>query len=181
MLFNEWNLDQLSIFAELDDLNPNTLIGEIGVSFLTAYYKMNYGEKIVPKSIVKMSNAEVAQIINGRFYSQWERIHELYSEKLPVGFESETTVDETFIDSGSKEVSNNSTNKVTAYNDDSFSDDNSNDTMISESDNRDRNKQYSQKKTSLDSLAKQKNIAYNENMTNVICSDISKVVSLSIY
>lgn len=181
MKFNEWNLDQTSIFAELDDLNPNSVIGEIGTAFLTNYYVMNYGEKIVPKSIVKMSSAEIATIINGMYFEQWERLKELYINVLPVGVESEITIDETNIDVGSKEVSNSNINKVTAFNDDSFSNDDSTDATVNEIDNRDRNKKYTQTKKTIESIEKHKRLIYNDNIVRTICLDVSKVVSLSIY
>lgn len=181
MKFNEWNLEQTSIFAELDDLNPNSVIGEIGVTFLTNYYVMNYGEKTVPKSIVEKSSAEIAAIINGMYFEQWERLKELYMNILPVGIESEITIDETNIDIGLKEVSNSNINKVAAFNDDSFSNDDSTDATVNETDNRDRNKKYTQTKKTIDSVEKHRRLIYNDNIVRTICLDVSKVVSLSVY
>ena len=181
MKFNEWNLEQTSIFVELDDLNPNSIIGEVGVTFLTNYYVMNYGEKTVPKSIVKMSSAAIATIINNMYFEQWERLKELYTNVLPIGIDSEITINETNIDTGLKEVSNNNINKVTAFNDDSFTNDDGTDTTVNETDNRDRNKKYTQTKKTIDSVEKHKRLIYNDNIVRTICLDVSKVVSLSIY
>lgn len=181
MKFNEWNLEQTSIFAELDDLNPNSLIGDVGVTFLTNYYVMHYGEKTIPKAIVKMSSAEIATIINGMYFKQWERLKELHTNVLPIGVDSEITIDETNIDTGSKEVSNNNINKVAAFNDDSFTNDDSTDTTVNETDNRDRNKKYTQTKKTIESVEKHKRLIYNDNIVRTICLDVSKVVSLSIY
>lgn len=181
MKYNEWNTEQNSIFAELDDLNPNGIIGELGVSFLELYYSTFHGEKTIPKALENKSTSEIATLLDGFFMKQWVKLKENFETNLPVGFESETIIDEKNVDVSTKETDNKNTNKVTAFNTDLFSDDSSNDSIINELDNRERDKQYTQKKTSINSIDKQRKMIEKNNLTRMICVNISSVIGLSIY
>lgn len=181
MNYVEWTKDQNSIFAELDDLNPNGIIGELGVGYLEVFYEMNYGQRKVPNSIELKTTAETAFILNGLYMNQWERLKEIFDTHLPIGFENETVIQEKYIDVDTKEIDNNNTNKTTAFNTTDFTDENSSDSTINEINNRERDKEYSKKSINLQSVEKQRTMIENENMSRAICVNISSIVGLSIY
>lgn len=181
MNYVEWTKGQNSIFAELDDLTPSGIVGTLGVGFLESFYVMSYGERKVPKTLQKKSTVEIAYILNGLFMKQWERLKEIFDTHLPIGFESETIIDEINIDVNTKEIDSSDKMKVAAFNTELQSDSNSSDSIINEVDNRERDKQYTKKNLELKSVDIQRKMIENENMAKAICLNISSVLGLSIY
>lgn len=180
MLYSSWIVGQESIFHELELLDPDGVINKVGSEFLSKFYLLNYGDKTVPRKMQDMTTKEVAEMVKGAYVDNWNRLQELYILHAESAG-SETIVDETYIDVATKIMDNANTSKVTGYNDDTFINDDSNDSTANETSNSERDKQYSQKKNSLQSIGRQITMVDSYNITRVICLDVSKIISLSIY
>lgn len=94
--------------------------------------------------------------------------------------EEKTVLDETVTDEYLRTMSSNQENKVSAFNDDEMSpNDSSNDSLNDKSD-KDVNRNREITKTSLNAIKTQLEI-FDSNFINIVCKDVSKIVSLSIY
>lgn len=179
MLFNEW-IKGNSLFTEINKIKPFSFITSHGVDNLDLIYKMTYGSKQVPKSIEDLTVTDLANIIVTTYGENWNKKYELLTNEILLGVDYRTIVSETISDDMIKNVSGSSTSKVSAYNDDELSTNDSNDDSMNEDSQKELNRNNETTKTSFN-VAKSQLELFNSNFINIVCKDISKIVSLSIY
>lgn len=179
MMFNEWIKDN-SLFTEIDSIKPFTFISQHGAKNIDLVYKMSYGSKPIPKNVECLTVNEVANIIVVNYGDSWNNKYNLLKDEILLGVEEKTVLDETVTDEYLRTMSSNQENKVSAFNDDEMSpNDSSNDSLNDKSD-KDVNRNREITKTSLNAIKTQLEI-FNSNFINIVCKDVSKIVSLSIY
>lgn len=183
MQYNSWNVNQDSLFYELNELNPNGIIEEIGVENLNFMFAVQYGSRDVPSFFENKTTKEVASYINQLFMKRWEQLRniETHEHSLPIGFENEVVIDESNIDSSNKNIVNNNSNKISAFNVDELTENSASDDILEEMGDRESTKAHKKTLTSLESIDTQRKMLDNDNISKVICKDISSVIVLSIY
>ena len=183
MQYNSWNINQDSLFYELNELNPNGIIEEIGIENLNFMFAIQYGSREIPSFFETKPTKEVASYINQLFMKRWEQLRniETHVHSLPIGFENETVIDESNTDSSNKNIVNNNSNKISAFNVDELTENNSSDDVLEEMGDRESTKTHKKTLSSLKSIDTQRQMTDNENISKVICKDVSSVIVLSIY
>lgn len=181
MNYNEWNINQNSIFYELNELTPNSIINVLGVEQLNLYYSINHGEKTIAPSLERVSTQAVANMINNMYMKKWEQLVNIYLNDLELGFDYSTTTDSNSVGTSNKDVSTNSTQKVSAYNDEEMSDVSGEIDSLNEAGDNETTSNVTVLHKTLKSIDFQRNLLENSNITNAICKDIAELISLSIY
>lgn len=184
LIYEEWIENQNDLFYELDQLHSNGLFHELGVDTLSLMYSINYGSRNLTNSVAAKTTKEIAKVISNMYMMKWNSLKniELSENEQVVGFESKVIFEETNSDATIKNLVTNSVNKVSAFNDDEMSDNTSSDDSIDETGNKQGNRQYTQTKVNSNSIDFQRKMLENNLViSEVICKDISKFISLKIY
>lgn len=182
MNFVEWNeKNSFDLFSKIAEINPTGVIATVGVDTIRLNYLITFGQRKVPDSLAGLSLEQIASFIDNMYDSKWENLYISILDSLPSGFDSETVIEENYTDSNIRENENSNVNSVSAFNDDDFSNETKADTNTNTSDVRDKNRILTERKRSLYSVDKRRKMMENENIRNIICEDISKVLGLAIY
>lgn len=181
MKYSEWNLNQKTLFAELESLHETGIFNVLGSEQLHFFFLIKFGNKEVVSSLEKVSNVAVAQMLNNLYYAKWQKLADIYLNELEVGFASSTTTENMNTDKSTKKINADKTSQVSAYNDDEFSNVSGDIDITNESGERETSTSTTTTVLNLKSVDFQRALLENSNITNVICEDISKLVLLSIY
>lgn len=181
--YNNWNTTQDSIFYELNELSPNGIIEEIGVENLNFMFSVQYGNREVPTFFEDVSTKQVAKYIHQIFMHRWEKLNEIAIEKslLPIGYVSKTTIEEKNITLNNKNLTVNQQDNVSVFNDETLVTDKSNDEVLEEMGESDRDRTYTKTHQSLQSIDIQRKMLENENIASIICQDVASKIVISIY
>lgn len=87
---------------------------------LDMYYSNMFGERFLSNIYLNNTIEDVAEIINGFFTTKWNNLLAYIVSKNKNLAEYSEKLIETTIDTGGVDVDRNSTNSVSAYNDDDF-------------------------------------------------------------
>lgn len=181
MKYNEWNISQNSIFYELNELAPNGIISILGVEQLNLYYSINHGGKTIVPTLERVNTSAVANMIHNMYNKKWERLAEIYLNDLEIGFDSSTTTDSNSTNKTNKDVTTNNTQQVSAYNDDELTNVSGEMDSLNEQGEAEQSTLVTVTHKKLKSIDFQRALLENSNITNVICTDIAQLISLSIY
>lgn len=181
--FSGWNL-----FDEIKKLHQDYSIENfIDNDTLNKLWIFKSGNKILNPIIDTMDKNDVAKIVSGLCYEKWKRISTNLSKDIQVESYKENYSENSNDTNEKKVTSNNTTNhNVSCYNEDSFEPKDENVTNLSTVDNKNYtgNKTYEKTVTRGDDL---KNIEYaikflkNNNLCDIIISDVDNVLCLKIY
>lgn len=182
LLYRNWNQNQKSIFHELEILQPESIVSVLGANFLSVRYFMKFGDRQVPEKLQSMSNKEVAEIIAGVFSQRWTKLYDL-SEVIAyfTDFDSETTIEETNLDSFTKNILSDNTDKVTAFDSEVLTTDGASDNSISETNEQDKRKLFTKKDRDIVNVDIRRRMIDNSNIHEIICDDVVSIVGLQIY
>ena len=181
--FSDWNL-----FDEIKKLHQDYSIETfIDNDTLSKLWIFKSGNKILNPIIDTMDKNDVAKIVSGLCYEKWKRIATNLVKDIQVESYKENYSENSNDTNENKVTSNNTTNhNVSCYNEDSFEPKDENVTNLSTVDNKNytSNKTYEKTVTRGDDL---KNIEYainflkNNNLCDIIISDLDNVLCLKIY
>lgn len=180
MLFNEWIKDN-SLFTEINNIEQFPFIEQYGATNLDLLYKMKYGSRTVPRSMKDLTVQEVATIIVTGYGMNWNNQYQLLVDDLMLGVESKTVTNEIVSDDETKNIDSNNENKVSAYNDDELSTNDSSSDNLSEDRKRKTDKDTETTRSSYYVAKSQLELFNSSFIMNVICKDVSELISLSIY
>lgn len=181
--YNNWNINQDSLFYELNELFVDGLINELGVETLNFAFAIQYGSRSVPSFLENKSTKDVAKYIYSLYSVQWKRLQQIVSHEtnMEIGVESETTITENNLNKSNRNVSSATTNKISAFNDDALTDNNNSDESVLDIEDKTSNKSYTQIKKSLSALDFNRKIVENKSVVDIVCQDVARVIVLSIY
>ena len=181
--FSDWNM-----FDEIKKLHQDYSIETfIDNDTLSKLWIFKSGNKILNPIIDTMDKNDVAKIVSGLYYEKWKRIATNLVKDIQVESYKENYSENSNDTKENKVTSNNTTNhNVSCYNEDSFEPKDENVTNLSTVDNKNytSNKTYEKTVTRGDDL---KNIEYainflkNNNLCDIIISDVDNVLCLKIY
>lgn len=181
MTYNEWIEKKTGLFSELSTIYHYSFMNDFNADKLDMVYKMKYGEKPVPKALENYSVNDVANIIHITYGDNWDKQYTLLKDEMLVGVDNKKVVDEITSDKTKETMTGSKTNKVSAYNNDVMVD---NDSSKDNSDNdttKDVTRNTTTKNISLNAVQKQLDVLKSNFVLDVVCKDVSKIVSLSIY
>lgn len=180
MMFNEWIRGKPSLFSEINKIKPSSFIDEYGAENIDLLYKVKYGYRTVPKSIENLSVPELARILVTSFGDNWNNKYTLLKENLLLGVDSKTVIDETIRDDTTRVSNTNQLNKVSAFNDDSLSTNDSNEDTVNDDIQKDVSRNTVTTHSNMKAIQSQLELL-KSNFIESVLEDVSRVVSLSIY
>lgn len=180
MIFNEWLKDG-SLFAEINRIKEFTFITLYGVKNLDLVYRITYGNRTIPSNMETMTLTDVANILIVTYGDNWINKYKLLKDEILLGVESQVILDETLNDDIIKNSNRNSESKVSAYNVDVLSLNDGDTDSISENTNHEANRNTTTKNVTMNAIKQQLELFNTNFIMDVVCKDISKMLSLSIY
>lgn len=180
MLYSEWIKNQ-SLFTEINNIRPFPFITEQGTEDLDLLYLSKYGSKPVPLSVEHLTVLQAAKIIVISYGDNWTNKYNLLKDKILLGVDNKKVDSETTTDNTNKAVTTNSDNKISAYNDEEMVNNNSSIDSVNDDTTKEHNVNKETTNTSLTAVKTQLELFNSSFIIDVVCRDISKVLSLSIY
>ena len=180
MMFNEWIRGKPSLFNEINKIKPSPFIDEYGAENIDLLYKIKYGYRTVPKSIENLTIPELARILAISFGDNWNNKYTLLKEGLLLGVDSKTIVDETIKDDTIRVSNTNQINKVSAFNDDSLTTNDSNEDTVNDDIQKNISKNMVTTHSNMKAIQSQLELL-KSNFIESVLDDVSRVISLSIY
>lgn len=180
--YKQWSYNKMGLIKTIQEVQPFIFITSYGVEQLELVFRMMYNNRIVAESIRDLSVLEVAKLIVATYEDKWQQLYdETVVEKIPLGVSGEKIVTETGDNKHDKTLTDDTTNNVSAFNDDdvTVNDTSTNSTkdVTIETSNKTittRNKDY----LLLNSQIKELN---NNFCISVVCQDIKDFITLDIY
>lgn len=180
MIFNEWLKDG-SLFTEINRIKEFPFITLYGAKNLDLVYRMAYGSRTLPSNMETMTLTDVANILIVTYGDNWINKYNLLKDKVLLGVESQIIFDETINDDIIKNSNRISESKVSAYNVDVLSLNDGDTDSISENTNHDSNRNTTTKNVTMNAIKQQLELFNTNFIMDIVCKDISKMLSLSIY
>lgn len=170
------------LFDEISKIRNLAIFDCFSPSMLNKYYCGMYGERTLSTLATENSLHDLAEIIVEFYGTKWDSILAQYTASVTALKEYSETISETITDNGTNDFTRKNTAQVSAYNDDNFVNDNSeNETQQTKTGNI---------KTRKQTLTKVRNtteyqdlILYlrNNYLCDTIFKDINDISTLSIY
>lgn len=178
--FNQWSEGQLSLFSAIQQHHEFEFITLLGVDKLDQYYNIQYGERELPKYLTNLSTMELANMVVIAYYSSWEKQYKLFSHEWELGVSLSETTNINTNDSTERDVTSGTTQKVSAFNDESMLDDNTSEEVVS--DGTSKNVLTTSEKIVKDyTVLEKQSMLFSSSFILNIFKDILKYSSLSIY
>ena len=171
-----------NLFDTMDSLKPNQeIFNFVDSSLLDKYYSNMYGNREVTEIVENLELEELAEILNNKFSNKWNNIilNYLDSENILENYKEVMT--EINTDIVNNDSTRTNTNKVSAFNDDDFV--NNDEDMTIESINiaNDRNKEIIKTRIKETDFYNKVNKYLTEfDIYNIMIIDINNVVTMNI-
>lgn len=180
MIFNEW-IKEKSLFTEINRIKEFSFITAYGAKNLDLIYKMTYGNRHIPSNMITMTITDIANIIIVSYGDNWVNKYNLLKDEILLGVESQIIFNESKNDDTIKNSSRNSESKVSAYNDDEMSPNDSDSDIMNEDTKKELNRNTTTKNITLKAVKEQLELFNKNFVLDTVCKDVSKTLSLSIY
>lgn len=171
-----------NIFKTMDNRKPEQdIFNFVDSDLLDKYYINMYGNRTLSNMATNLSVEELADILNDMFSSKWNNIilNYLDSENLLTNYKEVIT--ELTTNSITTDNTKTDTNKVSAYNDEDFVNNNENTTVENIVTDNEGNKEIIRTKIKeVDFYVKVNEYLTNFNIYNIMAIDINSVVTLNI-
>lgn len=170
-----------SLFSEIEQLAPNSIITVLGAEQLNLLYMMRFGSRDLVPSLEYVSVSAVATMLQKIYLDKWQRLADIYLHDFGIGFEDKTETISSDVELSNKDVSTNATNKTVAYNDDELIENSGTIDSLTEVGGKENTTTVTVTKTSLKSIEFQRALLENSHISSIICKDVTSLVSLAIY
>lgn len=180
MIYNEW-IEDKSLFSEINNIESFPFIELYGVEKLDLLYKVNYGNKIISKNIESLTVSDVANIIVISHATSWKNQYDLLMNEIRLGVESVNTIEETVSEDMLRILDSDNINKVSAFNSEDLTMNDSNVDSVNEDSEKKLIRNREQANKSFTAIQKQLELFNSSFVVDVVCKDVSKILSLSIY
>lgn len=171
-----------NLFETMESKKPNQdIFNFVDSKLIDKYYINLFGNRDVAEIVINLDIEEIAEILNNMFLSKWNNIiiNYLDSENMLDNYKEVLT--EINNDVINNETNRTNTNKVSAYNDDDFINNDEDISIETTNIENDRNKEIIKTKIKeTDFYIKVNNYLTNFNIYNIMILDINSVVTLNI-
>lgn len=180
MIFSEWLKDQ-SLFSTINSIRSFPFITAYGAEKIDLIYKMLYGSRFIPTNVETMNINDIANVLIASFGDKWEKQYKLLTDELLTGVESKTVTEENSEDDMDRNLTTTSTNKVSAFNDDELSENDSDDENSNLNETKKSTRNSTTTTTSMKAIKDQLDLLTSDFIIDVVLRDVSRMLSLSIY
>lgn len=181
MKFNEWYSNKENLFDEIVKETDTNILKDYGTEKVELLYKTLYGEREVPSSVKNRTVNDVAKLIAISYGDNWDKQYQTMVKDLEFGIDNKKKVKEKGSDKTRRNTENEKQTKVSAFNDDDYT---PSDKDVNMSDDTEESENDKTTETTTQSFEGTKNqIAFLQQsfIKDVVCYDVSKLLSLSIY
>ena len=172
-----------NLFQTMDELQPDQdIFNFVDSKLLDKYYINMYGNREVTKIVENLEITELASILNNQFIHKWNNIilNYLDSENLLTNYKE--TIKELTTNNITTDNTRTDTNKVSAYNDEDFVNNDENTTVENIVTGNEGNKEIIRTKIKeVDFYDKVNKYLTKFDIYNIMIRDINKVVTLNIF
>lgn len=180
MNFNQWVAGD-NLFHEINEqLEDNSFIEIHGIEEMNLLYKTMYGVRKVPRNLQSLSVREVARVLTMAYAKRWEMWYNQIIKELEIGVVSERIITDKGSDETERETDVKRVNETSAFNDDDFVADNSNDDSTTDSMISNRENERSEKLIDFSTVQKQLEMFNQSFIIDIVMKDISKILTLDI-
>lgn len=170
------------LFVEISKIKNLAVFDCFSPSMLDKYYCGMYGARTVSDLATENSLQDLAEIIVEFYGTKWDSILAQYTASVTALKEYSETICETITDNGTNDFTRENKTQVSAFNDDNFVDDNSeNEIQKTTTDN---TKTRQQTLTKVRNTTEYQNLILylrNDYLCDTIFTDINDISTLSIY
>lgn len=176
-----------NLFEELHNLHPFPFVEHFPVDKVNLFYLNTYGDRTLSKMGRNLTVSEIASVIVGLHSEKWDKIYSSMMLEYPVLENHVETFTETIKENGktTNDTSETSLEKVSAYNDNDFvNDEQTTNTNSMSGTNENEVVKTTEKKVTENATKNIENaIKYLQNnvIYNIIFSDINNVLTLNIF
>lgn len=171
-----------NLFETMDDLQPGQdIFNFVDSKLLDKYYINMYGNREVTEIVENLKLNELAAILNNQFMHKWNNIilNYLDSENLLTNYKE--TITELSTNNITTDNTRTDTNKVSAYNDEDFVNNDENTTVENIVTGNEGNKETIRTKIKeVDFYGKVNKYLKNFDIYSIMIIDVNKVVTLNI-
>lgn len=171
-----------NLFETMDDLQPGQdIFNFVDSKLLDKYYINMYGNREVTEIVENLELNELAAILNNQFMHKWNNIilNYLDSENLLTNYKE--TITELSTNNITTDNTRTDTNKVSAYNDEDFVNNDENTTVENMVTGNEGNKETIRTKIKeVDFYGKVNKYLKNFDIYSIMIIDVNKVVTLNI-
>lgn len=181
MNYNQWIQNKQSLMKTINEVEQFDFLTLYGVEYAEKIYRMKYGQKPVTDVINSFSVLELSNLIVSTHGESWKKQFNYLSKDYQLDVSREVIRSSDTTDNINRNTNNNSLNEVSGYNDD---------TLVTESGTKDNGTDSTEKTgTKTETITYKDYRLYDERLkhitnnfvVNVVCEDIKKMISLSIY
>ena len=171
-----------NLFETMDNLQPGQdIFNFIDSKLLDKYYINMYGNREVAEIVENLEISELATILNNKFMHKWNNIilNYLDSENLLTNYKE--TIEELSTSNITTDNTRTDTNKVSAYNDEDFVNNDENTTVENIVTGNEGNKEIIRTKIKeVDFYNKVNRFLTNFDIYNIMISDVNSVLTINI-
>lgn len=170
-----------TLFAEIAKTKQLAIFDFISPEKLDLYYSNMYSERFESNVLMNNIISDVAEIVIGFYATKWDSILAYITSSIPVLKNYGEKITETITDNGTDNNTRESVEKVSAYNDENFVNDNQNtDTYTGTTTN---SKERTQIVESLNASELDKIILYLQSnyVYDTIFTDVNEMLTLSVF
>lgn len=170
---------QNGLFAALNKVAP--LPFNITPSTCDILYNNRYGSRLLARFGRDNDVSTIATVLQEMFYEKWTNEWNNYQAYADMILGDKETTEEKVTDNNENNGTNTDTNKVSAYNDENFVNDDEKSTRIHNEikNNRTRNKTVT--KTNIDTVEKVSKLLQNDFLYDTIFIDVNTALTLDIF
>ena len=179
MNIREWVYGQPSIFSAIYEESPLEFLGVLGIQKLDMMFLARHGNRNIPSYLINLSTKELANMLVLDYYSKWEQYYNVFNKTLVDGVGVTETVNEKVDDDSKRTMSTKTLNKISAFNDDTLSDDNSQEDSVTDDNLKVATKTVEKSIKDFSVLEKQLAL-FNTGFIDLLFTDILKYSALSI-
>lgn len=180
MIYNEWIKDKPSLFNAINVNQPSQFITLYGSDKIDLLYKLRYGNKTLPSSLINLTVDELGGIISIVCSDHWNRKYTLLRDEILLGVDSKEIVEESVNDDIIRISNSNSENKISAYNDDELTTNDTDSNIITDDTKKEGTRIITKTNVNMNAIVTQLEIL-NSNFLDDVLKDVSEIISLSIY
>ena len=179
MNIREWVDGQPSIFSAIYEESPFKFISLLGIQKLDMMFLARYGNRNIPSYLINLTTKELANMLVLDYYSKWEQYYNVFSTTKVDGNGIVETTNEQVDDDSKRVMSTTTVNKISAFNDDTLSDDNSQEDSVNDDTKKIATKTVEKSIKDYSVLEKQLAL-FNTGFIETLFTDILKYSALSI-
>lgn len=173
-------LKQGSLFTVINTLNPFPFLADKAV-LMDTLLSVNYGERVIFDGVVDISIDDIAEMVLLKYTDKWESVAAMKENGFDVGAWNSRKLTETITETENRNNTNESINKVSAYNTDVMIDNDGATGTGTETVLNEKVRTLTDSTGDLNNAYNHLSLVEKNNIMNVVLHDVADFLTLSIY